>query len=95
MDEVVWTRRADRNLAEIGAYIAQDDPKAAERTVMRIEERVAGLAFYPLQGRMGRVAGTRELVIGGTSYVAVYRVRERVEIITIRHAAQRWPETIW
>ncbi len=47
MDDVVWTRRADRNLADIGEYIAHDNPEAAERAVMRIVERVSGLAFYP------------------------------------------------
>lgn len=92
MDDVGWTRRADRNLAEIADYIAQDDPAAAERTVRHIVEQISGLAFYPRLGRLGRVGGTRELVIGGTSYIAIYRVRERVEVLRIRHAAQKWPE---
>ena len=92
MDDVVWTRRADRNLSEIAEYIAEDNPAAAEQTVRHIVEQVSGLAFYPRLGRPGRVEGTRELVIRGTSYIAIYRVRERVEVLRIRHAAQKWPE---
>ncbi len=92
MDDVVWTRRARRNLDDIGDYIAQDNPAAAERTVRRIVEQVSGLAFYPRIGRVGTVEDTRELVISDTPYIAVYRIRERVEVLRIRHGAQRWPE---
>lgn len=60
----------------------------------RIVERVSGLAFYPLIGRPGRVEGTRELVISDTPYIAIYRVKDRVEVLRIRHGAQRWPDTI-
>ncbi len=92
MDDVVWTQRARRNLDDIGEYIAQDDPNAAERTVRRIVEQVFGLAFYPRIGRSGSAEGTHELVISNTPYIAVYRIRERVEVLRIRHAAQKWPE---
>jgi addiction module RelE/StbE family toxin len=92
VDDVVWTRRARRNLDDIGDYIAQVDPAAAERTVRRIVEQVSGLAFYPRIGRVGTVEDTRELVISDTPYIAVYRIRERVEVLRIRHGAQRWPE---
>jgi plasmid stabilization system protein ParE len=66
MDDVVWTRRALRNLDDIGDYIVQDDPAAAERVVRRIVEQTLGLAFYPNIGRQGRVEGTREFVIVDT-----------------------------
>lgn len=92
MDDVVWTRRARRNLDDIGGYFAQDDPAAAERTVRRIIEQVSGSAFYPRIGRVGSVEDTRELVISDTPYIAVYRIRERIEVLRIRHVAQRWPE---
>ncbi len=93
MDDIVWTQRARRNLHEIGEYIAKDDAAAAERTVKRIVEKVSGLAFYPKIGREGPVAGTRELVITNTPYVAIYRITGQVEVLRIRHSAQRWPET--
>lgn len=92
MDDLIWTRRAQHNLQDIGDCIAQDSPLAAEITVKRIIEQVSGLAFYPHIGRIGSVAGTRELVIANTPYIVVYRIRERVEVLRIRHGAQRWPE---
>ncbi len=94
MADVVWTEPAALALDEIAEYIAQDDPEAAERMVMRTIERVAGLAFHPLQGRVGRVEGARELVIGGTAYIVAYRVREGVEVLAVIHSAQRWPEAL-
>jgi plasmid stabilization system protein ParE len=43
-------------------------------------------------GRPGRISGTRELVITGTPFVAVYRVRaDAVEILRFLHGAQRFP----
>ncbi len=92
MDEIVWTQRTRRNLDDIGEYIAQDSPGAAEATIRRIVEQVSGLAFYPRIGRVGRVEGTRELIIANTPYIAIYRIRERIEVLRIRHGAQRWPE---
>jgi len=92
MDEIVWTQRARRNLEDIGEYIAQDSPSAADETIRRIIEQVSGLAFYPRIGRVGTVEGTRELIVANTPYIVVYRIRERVEVLRIRHGAQRWPE---
>jgi toxin ParE1/3/4 len=43
-------------------------------------------------GRIGRVPGTRELIVGGTPWIIVYRVRaDAVEIIRVLHGAQKWP----
>jgi plasmid stabilization system protein ParE len=43
-------------------------------------------------GRIGQKNGTRELVILGLPFLAVYRVRDNViQIIRILHGAQRWP----
>ena len=45
--------------------------------------------------RPGRVAGTRELVITGTPYVAAYAVTaETIRILRVLHGAQRWPDEL-
>ena len=93
MDEIVWTEDARLDLDEIATYIALDNPQAAERVIRRIVEAVSGLSFYPRIGREGRVEGTRELVVTGTPYIAVYRLRERIEILTIYHGARIWPDS--
>jgi plasmid stabilization system protein ParE len=53
---------------------------------------VARLSLYPEFGRTGRLPGTRELVIGGTPYVAAYRIeQDEIVIGRLLHGAQRWP----
>ena len=50
------------------------------------------LATHPASGRIGRVPGTRELVITGTPYIVPYRVRgDAVEILRVFHGARKWP----
>ena len=51
------------------------------------------LQEFPAIGRPGRVEGTRELVIADTPYIVPYRVEDGVvQIITVLHNAQRWPD---
>ena len=75
------------DLASIRAYIAADDPAAAQRVGKRLSAAINGLGKLPSLGKLGRVPNTRELVtpkIGKTVYVVVYRVRaDRVEILRV------------
>jgi plasmid stabilization system protein ParE len=51
---------------------------------------VEALRNHPHLGRVGAEPGIRELVIGNTPYIVLYRVQDqRVIISTIWHAAQR------
>lgn len=80
------------NLGDEAEYIAQDDPQAAARVAILIEDAVAMLAERPALGRPGRVPGTRELVVAGTPYLVPYRVREaRIDILRVFHGRRRWP----
>ena len=90
---IVWLYRAIIDLKSARAYIAQDNPEAAQRTGRKITPAVAALADNPAIGRPGRVVGTRELVVVGTSYIVPYRVRgNTVQVLRVLHAAHRWPE---
>jgi toxin ParE1/3/4 len=85
--QVVWTRRALSDLVAIRAYIGQFNPLAAQRMALRL--RVAGdsLQEHPERGRT--VGKRRELVIV-RPYLIRYRIQAgRVEILAIRHGAQR------
>lgn len=95
MTPVRWTLRALRRLDEIGAYIEQDDPDAAARVVARIVSAVDMLSELPAVGRVGRIRGTRELVLADIPYLVPYRVTTTtIDIITIMHASQRWPSKL-
>ena len=88
--EIVWSALARTRLREIHAYVARDKPEAAERLAMRIVALVEALRSHPHLGRIGAEPGIRELVIGNTPYIVLYRVQgRRVTISTIWHGAQR------
>ena len=88
--EIVWSPLARARLREIRAFVALDKPGAAERVATRLVAVVEALRNHPHLGRAGAEPGLRELVIGGTPYTVLYRVRgKRVVITTIWHAAQR------
>ena len=92
---VVWSPRAIGHLADLRAYIVRENPGAAARTAAMLLAAVDRLAELPNLGRPGRVSGTRELVVPGTRYVILYRVRaERLEIIAVFHVRQRWPKRL-
>lgn len=88
-----WTQRALRRLDDIGAYIEKDDPLAAARVVSRITSAAEALTEQPAMGRVGRIKGTRELVLPDISYILPYRVAGNgIEILTVLHTAQKWPQ---
>jgi toxin ParE1/3/4 len=90
--EIVWSPLA--RLQEIRTYVARDKPEAAERLATRIAAVVETLRNHPHLGRAGAQPGIRELVIGGSPYIVLYRVRgRRVTIETIWRGAQRRPGT--
>jgi addiction module RelE/StbE family toxin len=89
---LVWTVSARRDLRSQVAYVAERNPDAARRLQFAIRQSVEGLADLPYKGRPGRVEETRELVIVGTPYAVIYRIRESsVRILRVLHGAQDWP----
>lgn len=87
--EIVWSPLARARLEEIHAYMALDKEKAAELLAMRLMAMVEALREHPYLGRVGAEPGVRELVVGGTPYTILYRVRaQRITICTIWHGAQ-------
>ncbi len=90
---VRWTTPALRDLEAIGDYIERRNGGAAARIVTAILNQADNLTKFPHIGRPGRIAGTRELVVVDTPFIAPYRVQDaEVEILAIFHASRRWPE---
>lgn len=91
---VDWTRTALANLQAEAEFIGRDDPEAARRVIATIWAAVERLRQYPAMGRVGRVPGTRELVVSSTPYLVPYRIREdRIEILRVLHSSRRWPRS--
>ncbi len=82
--------RARHDLHEIVRHIARESPRNARLVRDRIKEAVEQLRLHPESGRPGRIDGTRELVIGHTTHIAVYRITNRtLEIIAIIHESRQ------
>jgi len=89
-----WTLPAIEQLREIFDYIADDNPAAAVRMIKRIRLSMRQVTRMPYTGRVGRVGGTREAIVPGTSYIVAYRVLEdAVHVLAVLHGAQKWPES--
>jgi toxin ParE1/3/4 len=89
---IIWTAPAGAQLAEVYAYIFESNPGAAENQIQMVVNAARNLSEYPEIGRPGRRRGTRELVISGTPYIVVYRIRlASVRVLAVMHGAQRWP----
>ena len=87
-----WLPQAQRNRLEQLDYIAQDNPLAAISQDEAIERQINMLLAHPKMGRPGRVTATRELVISGTPFVAIYRLQgQSIDVLRLLHSAQRWP----
>ena len=91
---LVWTPRARKARIAAIDYIAQDSPRAALGQLDEIERQTEMLIAQPEMGRPGRVDGTRELVIGRTPFMVIYRIKpraKRIELLRLLHGAQQWP----
>jgi len=74
----------------VAIFIGGDNPAAAVSTVLRVLDAIEGLVKFPNIGRPGRVPGTRELVVSGTPFIAIYRVDSNVLwVLRVLHGARR------
>jgi toxin ParE1/3/4 len=90
--KIDWHFNAQADLRRILAYLADRDVSAALGVYEEIDRILLGLAENPKMGRAGRLPGTRELVISGTPYIAVYQVQGQfIQIQRLLHGAQNWP----
>ena len=89
-----WRAAARADLLEIIAYIADDNPGAAQALKDDIEAQANALRDHPKLYKPGRLKGTREMVVR-PNYVVVYR-ESKTEIVILRvlHAAQQWPKKV-
>lgn len=91
--KLLWTRLAVHDLSAAYEYIAEDNPAAAEHAAERIEAAAAAIANHPQIGKPGRVSGTRELVVAGTPFIVVSRIKSAgAEILSVMHGARMWPD---
>jgi toxin ParE1/3/4 len=91
--QVRWTTPAAQDLEEITLYIQKDSEAAALAVAQALFDAANSLDLLPSRGRVGRIPGTRELVVPGLPYIVLYEVADTaVQILHIFHGARNWPE---
>lgn len=92
MSRLIWSSDAENDLDELtDYYLSLFGAAIAVQIRDEIELRLAMLADHPMAGRVGRVEGTREMVLAQTPFIAIYGVNKEVLILRILHGAQQWP----
>jgi len=90
-----WTEPAAQDLDKIEEHIARDNsPAVAVDVVLGVIDSVEMiLPSHPRAGRLGRVTGTRELVVEGAPFIVIYRLigANQLQILRVLHDAQQWP----
>ena len=91
---VEWRAQAREDRSQIFDYIAQDNPTAALELDDRIAQQTDALPRHAQLYRVGRMRGTREMVLT-PNYVLVYRIKKQIgviEIVSIVGARQDYPK---
>lgn len=90
---LIWTERSAEDLEEIDAYIAADDPEAAERWIRTLVDAARRASELPFSGRVVpefEREDVREIIT--RSYRIIYWVfDDRVEVLTVIEGHRRLP----
>ena len=90
--QVRSTIPAALDLEEITLYIRKDSDAAALTVAKTLFDAANSLDVLPSRGRVGRIPGTRELVVPGLPYIVLYEIADTaVQILHINHGARNWP----
>ena len=86
-----WTPESVQDREGIYDFIEDDNPVAALEMDEMFSEKALRLLDHPRLGRLGRMTGTRELVVHA-NYILVYDVKgDQVRVLRLLHAARQWP----
>ena len=67
------------------------EPSGCGKDGGAVQEAVEYLLDYPGIGRAGRLSDTKELVVTGTPFIVIYRLRSpTVQILRLLHHARKW-----
>ncbi|WP_395067725.1 type II toxin-antitoxin system RelE/ParE family toxin [Paraburkholderia silvatlantica] len=93
--KVCWSPLALADREATFNFTVTSNPRRAVVWDERISASVRRLRLFPNLGRVGRVSGTRELVVESTPFVLAYRYEnEALTILRVLHSARRWPDTV-
>lgn len=88
MPRILKRPEAENDLDEIWLYIAQDNPRSADRFLDHINEKINGLAYFPKMGasRDDIKDGLRVFPVG--NYLIFYfPLADGVDIVRVLHGS--------
>ena len=86
---VRWTPAAASDLEQISNYLKEHHSSLAHATAVKRYNAAQSLRKFPRRGRIGQLAGTRELVMSPLPYIIVYQVEEQtVQIARVVHTSE-------
>jgi addiction module RelE/StbE family toxin len=94
LKRIRWAPAAAEDLENIREYLREHHPALAASTIGALYTKARSLKRFPNRGRIGQIAGTRELVLAPLPFIIVYRTSgELVEVFRIMHTSQDWPRS--
>jgi addiction module RelE/StbE family toxin len=88
---LIWSPQSIEDRKQIYAFIAEDNPRAADELDELFKYQAKQLLTFPDMGKPGRVATTRELVVY-KHYILVYVCKENtIAILTVLHTSRQYP----
>ncbi len=91
--KVRYTRRAQRDLERILAYLDERSPRGSSSVKHAIRRAVETIALFPSGGRKSSYRGVRERPVGHYPYIVYWAIAdEEALILHIRHASRQRPE---
>ena len=91
MKKVVRLTSYRQSLRDLSAQVAKDNPRAAARLRINIDDQVSQLSDPNFPRKMGRVKGTFELVAHPNYIVILEESDKIVTVLLVVHARQQWP----
>jgi len=96
---VQWSRDALNDPKNQIAYIAAENPIAAQRVADRIRETAVALGSMAT-GRPGRVSGTYEKSVTRLPFIIAYAITQQhegefISILRVIHTSRNWPDETW
>ena len=93
--QIIWEQDAIADLTELRDYIAQFNPRAADKLGKQLIESANLLKENPLLGKVGKLHETRELIIPNTSYTLIYYCESTsLTILRVFHQSRKWKKFI-
>jgi toxin ParE1/3/4 len=86
------TLQAAGHLNAVHEYLHAISPRVAVAQMKLIFRAIDRLKQFPQAGHVGRLEGTREMMVPRTPFLVVYSLRgEQINILAILHGSQQWP----